>query len=108
MLVGLQASCHCWYPGGLYLGCSGGELLAVDTVNALRPAALQKRQEGLGRKAVDEAASEAAEGPGSGTGAGASLPVVAKLEYGGQAAAVEALAVNKDCVAIAGQCPVVR
>ena len=89
--------------------------MAVDTTSALRPAALRKSQEGLASKAVDEAASgavgtasRAVEGPGAGTGAGALLPVVANLEYGGQAAAVEALAVNRDCVAVGGQCPVVR
>ena len=38
----------------------------------------------------------------------AKWPVVATLEYGNQMIHIEAVAVNKDCVAVAGHCPVIR
>lgn len=75
----------------------------MDTAQALHPAAKQA-QHGI----QTAEAEKAAEGMDPSAGLLPSMPIVATVEYGGQAVALQSLAVNKDCVAVAGLSPVVR
>lgn len=109
MSTGLEPTSYAWLPHSLYVGCASGSVVVVDTATALKSQQQAHRasQAGavpgpaLGLQAVEDV-------PCLGTAEQASLPVVAALEYGGQMIYVEALAVNKDCVAVAGHCPVIR
>ena len=107
MSTGLEPLSYAWLPHSLYIGCASGSLVIVDTATALksRQQAQCTSQVGavpgtaLGPRPVEDV---------PGTTDEASLPVVAALEYGGQMIQIEALAVNKDCVAVAGHCPIIR
>ncbi len=109
MSTGLEPTSYAWLPHSLYIGCASGSVVVVDTATALksRQQAQCTSQAGalpgtaLGPWPIEDV-------PGVGTAEEASLPGVAALEYGGQMFHIEALAVNKDCVAVAGHCPVIR
>lgn len=109
MSTGLEPTSYAWLPQSLYIGCASGSVVIVDTVTAskTRQQAQRSSQAGavpgpaLGPQPVEDL-------PGLGTAEETSLPVVAALEYGGQLIHIEALAVNKDCVAVAGHCPIIR
>ncbi|KAA6420486.1 MAG: hypothetical protein FRX49_09647 [Trebouxia sp. A1-2] len=108
-MSGLEPTSYAWLPQSLYIGCASGSVVIVDTVTAskTRQQAQRSSQAGavpgpaLGPQPVEDL-------PGLGTAEETSLPVVAALEYGGQLIHIEALAVNKDCVAVAGHCPIIR
>ncbi len=109
MSTGLEPTSYAWLPHSLYGGCASGSVVVVDTATALKsrrqaqPASQAGAVPGpaLGLQPVEDV-------PGLGTAEDASLPVVAALEYGGQMIHIEALAVNKDYVAVAGHCPIIR
>ena len=103
--VGLLPTAFAWMPNHLYLGSSNGELAMIDTAAALKHR--QQAQQVRHRSRFGSLAASAANTPASPSQA-AVCAVVAKLEFGGQEVHIEALAVNKDCVAVAGQCPIIR
>ncbi len=109
MSTGLEPTSYVWLPHSLYIGCASGSVVVVDTATALK--SRQHAQCTSQAGAVPGPALEprpVEDVPGLGMAEEASLPVVAALEYGGQMVHIEALAVNKDCVAVAGHCPVIR
>lgn len=109
MSTGLEPTSNAWLPHSLYVGCANGSVVIVDTATALKSRQQAQCSSQVG--AVPGPAlglQPAKDVPGLGTAEEASLPVVAALEYGGQMIHIEALAVNKDCVAVAGHCPIIR
>lgn len=109
MSTGLEPTSYAWLPHSLYVGCASGSVVIVDTATALKSRQQAQRNSQAG--AVHGPALEprpVEDLPGLGKAEEASLLVVAALEYGGQMIYVEALAVNKDCVAVAGHCPIIR
>lgn len=84
----------------------------LDTATALKSRhQAQHAQHGSQAGAVSGPVPEAGlvqAAPGLEAAEQSKWPVVATLEYGNQMVHIEALAVNKDCVAVAGHCPVIR
>ena len=109
MSTGLEPTSYAWLPHSLYVGCASGSVVIVDTATVLKSRQQAQRASyagavpgpALGPRLVEDV-------PGVATAEQASLPVVAALEYSGQMIYIEALAVNKDCVAVAGHCPIIR
>ena len=106
--AGLHPTTYAWLPNTLYLGCTNGQVLALNPTTASK--SRRQVQPAQGPGAVPGAAlATSPEGlPGLATPAPCDAPVVATLEYEGRLVEVEALAVNKDCVAVAGHCPIIR
>lgn len=99
----MQATACAWLPNGLYIGCGNGQLALLDTAAACNTQNQAKRsdqEDASGPSADDQEPSPA---PST-----AAYAVVGVLEWSGQAVQVEALAVNKDLVAVAGHCPIIR
>ncbi len=104
MPTGVEPTSFAWLPHSLYIGCANGQVITLDTATALKSRHQAQHAQHAGQPGagpVETALILATAGP-------VELPVVAMLEFGGQKIQVEALAVNKDCVAVAGHCPVVR
>lgn len=103
-LVGAQATAYAWLPDSLYIGCSNGQIALLDTAAALKQRQRAQRPHQGSRFSVS--AVTAANAPAS---AGLAIfSMVGALEFSGQAVQVEALATNKDCIVVAGHCPVIR
>ena len=99
MYAGLQPTCHAWHPGGLYLGCAGGQVLAVDTAQALQTTAKHAHHDSQS-PTLDTADASPADSTG--------LQVLLTVVYSGQVVALESLAANRDCLAVAGHSPIIR
>lgn len=96
--AGLHATAYAWQPQGLYIGCANGQLALLDTAAALKPQHQVQHTQGSAFAAAD----------GHQSVSSTAFAVVGRLEWSGQAVQIEALAVNKDLVAVAGHCPAVR
>lgn len=115
VFTGMLPTSYAWLPHSLYIGCASGHLIIVDTAAALKSRhqaqhAQHTQRAGQAGPGMDaDTVTGVTEGVSSlATARQAGWPVAAMLEYGGHMAQVEALAVNKDCVAVAGHCPVIR
>ena len=87
----------------MYIGCANGQLALLDTAAALHP-----RYQAQGTFQGSTAPSAATGAQSCASVRPAAFTVVAVLEWSGQAVQIEALAVNKDVVAVAGHCPMIR
>lgn len=76
--------------------------MAVDTAQVLQPTAKHAQHDS--QSPTLDTADGADASPADSTG----LHVVITVEYGGQAVALESLAVNRDCLAVAGHSPIIR
>ena len=102
----MQATAYAWLPNGLYVGCSNGQLALLDTAAALQPQNQgQPPSEG---SASPSSLAVPADGQESLAPSTSSYAVVGLLEWSGQGVQIEALAVNKDLVAVAGHSPMIR
>ena len=104
MFVGVQPTAHAWLPDSLYFGSSNGQIAQLDTAAALKQR--QQAQRACQGSRFSVSAATAADAPAA--SGPAFFSMVGVLEFGGQAVHVEAVAVNKDCVAVAGHCPIIR
>ena len=102
--TGLQPTCTAWMPDSLYIGTASGQLCSIVTDKLLNGRGQRAQQAGL----TAQAEGRFQQGPSSDAAGQAPLPVVAQLEWDGQLVHIEAVAVNKDCVAVAGHCPIIR
>ena len=102
--TGLQPTCTAWMPDSLYVATASGQLCSIATDKLLN--ARGQRAQQAGPTATAEGLFQ--QGPAPDTGGQAQLSVVAHLEWNGQLVHIEAVAVNKDCVAVAGHSPIIR
>lgn len=133
--AGVEPTCHAWFPQGLYVGGSGGELLALDALT-LKPlggaatgGALVGRSSGGGgglaatTEGSDGAAVPAAAGLASAAAAPCEAEVAAafimlqdaspagpvlQIRATASGSAVSAICVSRDLVIVAGSEPTVR
>ena len=102
--AGLQPTCTAWMPDSLYIGTASGQLCSISTDQLLK--ARGQRAQQVGPTAPAEGLSQ--QGPTPDAAGQVQLPVVAHLEWNGQLVHIETVAVNKDYVAVAGHCPIIR
>ena len=77
-------------------------MLAVDTAQLLHTTAKHVQHDS--QSPTLDAADGADASPADSTG----LHVLVTVEYSGQAVALESLAANRDCLAVAGHSPIIR
>ncbi|KAG2447457.1 hypothetical protein HYH02_007780 [Chlamydomonas schloesseri] len=100
--AGAEVTCHCWGPAGLYAGTSTGGLVLLDPAT-MAPLQLHAGAGGAaGEGAAGGSGGTASPTPGASSGGAASGGVPAVVpDAVASGAAVTALALNRDLVAVA-------